>query len=230
MGLVADRDRPLLHRLEQRALGARGRAVDLVGQDQRAEERAGLEHELRRAVGPVDEHDGARDVGGHQVGRELDAVVRDPERACEGAHHARLADSRHAFEQGVATEDEADHDAPDGLALADDGAADLRLDRRHGLAELGGCGLGGRSIRGRDRRRLAHREVSSGVMNFTFSSAYQRGGLARSARAVSVPWRCASIREARPASCGKVRAGLVSVLAWARRRQGRRDRHGPRHR
>ena len=47
--VVADRDRPLLHRLEQRALRARRGAVDLVGQDQAAEERARLEHELRRA-------------------------------------------------------------------------------------------------------------------------------------------------------------------------------------
>ena len=194
MRVVADRDGALLHRLEQRALRAGRGPVDLVGQDQAAEERARLEHELRSVIGPVDQHDGARDVGGHEVGRELDAVVRDAERAGERAHHARLADARHALEQRVAAQDEADHHAAHRLALADDRRADLRLDRRDGRAEFGCGGVCTRLVRGRCGCRIAHREGSSGVMNLTFSSAYQRGGAASWHVAASATWRCASIR------------------------------------
>ena len=179
MRVVADRDSPLLHRLEQCALRAGGGAVDLVGQDQAAEERSRLEHELRGVVRPVDEHDGAGDVGRHQVGGELDAVVRDPERAGERAHHARLADPRHAFEQRVTAEDETDHHAAHGLALTDDGCADLRLDRRDRRAKCGCGGLGVRLVRDRGGCGIAHREGSSKIMNLTLSSAYQRAVAAK---------------------------------------------------
>ena len=71
VGLVADRDLALLHRLEQRALHLGRRAVDLVGEDEVGEDRA-----LRGRNSPrarvVDAR--ADDVGGQQVGRELDAL------------------------------------------------------------------------------------------------------------------------------------------------------------
>jgi hypothetical protein len=68
-------DRALLHRLEQRGLGLGRGAVDLVGQDEVGEDRARLELELRRPLlASVLDDVGADDVGGHQVGRELDAA------------------------------------------------------------------------------------------------------------------------------------------------------------
>ena len=42
IGCFADRDLPLLHRFEQRALHLGGRAVDFVGENQVGEERAEL--------------------------------------------------------------------------------------------------------------------------------------------------------------------------------------------
>ena len=77
---------PLLHRLEERGLRLRRRAVDLVGEDDVGEQRPLEEPQLPRARGPVLlEHVGADDVGRHQVGRELDAAegeVEAPWRAC----------------------------------------------------------------------------------------------------------------------------------------------------
>ena len=58
--VALDGDLPLLHRLEQRALGLGGRAVDLVGEDDVREDGAGAERE--RAV-PRREDVGAGDVG-----------------------------------------------------------------------------------------------------------------------------------------------------------------------
>jgi hypothetical protein len=69
---AADGDLALGHHLEQRRLHLGGRPVDLVGQHEVGEDRAELDVEAlvrRRAVDA-----GADDVGGQQVGRELDAA------------------------------------------------------------------------------------------------------------------------------------------------------------
>ena len=52
---------PFRHRLQEAALRARRGAVDLVGENQVREQRAGLEHEL---PGPLIEHGDAGDVAG----------------------------------------------------------------------------------------------------------------------------------------------------------------------
>ena len=78
VGLAADGDLPLLHDLQQRALHLRGRAVDLVGEQQVGEDRAERDLELALAL-VVDA--GADDVGGHEVGGELDALELAADRA-----------------------------------------------------------------------------------------------------------------------------------------------------
>ena len=50
MRRVLDRDLPLLHRLEQRGLRLRRRAVDLVAEEQVGEDRARPELEVARAL------------------------------------------------------------------------------------------------------------------------------------------------------------------------------------
>ena len=70
---AVDRDAALLHHLEQRGLGLGARAVDLVGEHDVGEDRAGVE--LERALLLVVHRD-AGDVAGEQVGGELDARVR----------------------------------------------------------------------------------------------------------------------------------------------------------
>ena len=63
-------DLALAHALEQARLRARCGAVDLIGEEQVAECRAGAENEIVCFLVEVVE---ARDVAGKQVGRELDA-------------------------------------------------------------------------------------------------------------------------------------------------------------
>jgi hypothetical protein len=73
--LAADRHLVLLHDLEQRGLDLGRRAVDLVGEQEVAEDRAELDVEAP-GVRTVDAR--ADEVGGHEVGRELDAAEVPP--------------------------------------------------------------------------------------------------------------------------------------------------------
>jgi hypothetical protein len=70
VGLVAERDLAFLHRFQQRGLHLGRRAVDLVGEQDVAEHRAEPGGELAGG-GLVDLR--AEQVGGQQIGRELDA-------------------------------------------------------------------------------------------------------------------------------------------------------------
>ncbi len=139
--MAADRDRVLLHRLQQGRLGLGRGAVDLVGQDDLREDRAGLELEDPAAVGQLHDDVGADDVGGHQVGRELDAVEVQVDRVGERPHQQRLAQARHAFQQRMAADEQAGQDAVDDLVVADDDLADLGLHAFVGRAELLGAGF-----------------------------------------------------------------------------------------
>jgi hypothetical protein len=154
--LLGDGDPMLLHRLQQRALRLRGGAVDLVRQDQVAEDGALLEAEAPLAT-LLDDDVGADDVGGHQVGRELDPRKAQVERLGDRAHQHRLAQPGHPLQQGVAAGQEADERLPHQLVLADDEAADLRLDGGGKLAEA----LRRDRLRGRDGALLGHRSIHS---------------------------------------------------------------------
>ena len=150
--LAGDRDLVLLHRLEQARLGLGRGAVDLVGEDEVREDRAGLEAEDALAA-LLDEDVRAGDVGRHQVGRELDAVERAVDDVGDGPDEHRLAEPGHALEQHVAVGEEAGQRLADELALADDDAADLALDGLGALGERLGCEGrrgrgGGRSFHG----------------------------------------------------------------------------------
>ena len=140
--LPGDGDLVLLHRLEQARLGLRRRAVDLVGEDEVREDRPGLELEDPLAV-LLDEDVGAGDVGGHQVGGELDPVERAVDDVGDRADEHRLAEARDAFEQDVAVGEQAGQRLADELALADDDPPDLALDGLRALGE----GLGGQALR-----------------------------------------------------------------------------------
>ena len=99
-----DGDLPLLHRLEQRRLRLRRRAVDLVGEHDVGEHAARAELELVRRPVP-DRH--ADDVGGEEVGRELDAVPRRRDRAGDRLGERRLADAGHVLDEQVALGEQA---------------------------------------------------------------------------------------------------------------------------
>ena len=117
---AGDGDRPLLHRLEQGRLGLGRGPVDLVGQDQVGEDRPALELEPADALGRLEHHVGADQVGGHQVGRELDALKLELEGVGQRADQQRLAQAGHALEQHVAAGDQGRQRLLDDLGEADD--------------------------------------------------------------------------------------------------------------
>ena len=122
MRRVAERDLALLHHLEQRRLHLRGRAVDLVREQEVAEHRAELGVE-RRVVGAVDAR--ADEVGRDEVGRELDAVERPAEHVGGRLHRQRLGEPRHALDQQMAARQQADQHALQHLILTGDHPPDL---------------------------------------------------------------------------------------------------------
>ena len=116
VGLAVDRDLPLLHDLEQRRLGLRARAVDLVGEHDVGEDRAGVELEEPAAL--VVDGD-AGDVAGQEVGRELHAVARARDRLRHGAGERGLAGAGHVVEQQVPFAEERREGEPDDPVLAE---------------------------------------------------------------------------------------------------------------
>ena len=108
VGVVAEGDLAFLHGFEQGALDLGRGAVDFVGQDEVAEDRAVLGVEA--AVARVVDH-GADDVGGQHVGRELEAVELQLRGGGQRLERERLGQARHAFEEDVAVGDQADEQA-----------------------------------------------------------------------------------------------------------------------
>src|SRR5690606_4269024 len=100
---AVDGDLPLLHRLEERRLRLRRRAVDLVGQDDLGHDRPGVE--LEGARGLVVDRD-AGDVRGEQVRRELNALEGAARGPREGAGKHRLTDAGYVLDQEVAATEE----------------------------------------------------------------------------------------------------------------------------
>ena len=123
----------LLHRLEQRGLRLRRGAVDLVGEEEVREDRAGAELEVAVALVPDRR---AGHVCGEQVGRELDAAEAEPAGLGEGSRRQRLREPRDVLEQDVAVREHAEQDQLELLALADDGALDLVDEAGTELCEL----------------------------------------------------------------------------------------------
>ena len=95
-GVAVDGHLVLLHRLEQRGLRLRRRAVDLVGEQHVGEHRPGREREL---AGPQRHRPG--EVRREHVRRELHAPERHAERTRHRVREQRLRDAGHAFEQHV---------------------------------------------------------------------------------------------------------------------------------
>ena len=123
------------HGFEQGGLGARGGAVDFIREQDVGEDRSGTKAEL--LVGRV-EHGDAENVGGQQVGGELDAFEGGAGNgARDGFGEGGLAGAGDILDQGVAAGGEAGEDTADGVILADD-------DLSYGLFELvGGLLRGG---------------------------------------------------------------------------------------
>ena len=118
-------DLVFFHGLEERALGLRGRSIDLVSQDHLVEDRPGME--LESAILAVEYRD-ADDVGRQQIAGELDALKSESERCRKRMRQHRLADARHVLDQQMAPCQEARDGEPDLPLLAQDDIADLGND------------------------------------------------------------------------------------------------------
>ncbi len=144
VGGGVDGDLPLLHGLQQRRLGLRGRPVDLVAEHQVGEHRPRAKIELAGGAVP---HRAAHDIGGKQVGGELDPSPAAVERGGHRLGQAGLAHAGHVLDQDVAFGDQAQQDQLDHLGLA-----------LHDPLDVGGDGVEhlGEGLVWRSRRSSGH--------------------------------------------------------------------------
>ena len=136
IGVAADRDLALAHRFQQRRLHLGRRAVDLVGEQQRMEDRAGLEFEAAVLRAP---DLGAGQVGRQQVGRELDAGEIGLQPRGQRADRAGLGQAGRAFDQQVAVGQQRDQQALDQRRLPDDLGRQRGAQRAEGIVQAGDC-------------------------------------------------------------------------------------------
>ena len=114
---VADavgRDLAFLHGLEEGGLGLGRGPVELVGQEDVGEDGPGPEGEKARVAV---EDDGPGDIGGEEVGGELDPAEAEPEGAGQGLGQGGLAHAGVVLHQEVALGHEAAEREPDGEVL-----------------------------------------------------------------------------------------------------------------
>jgi hypothetical protein len=140
----------LLHHLEERGLHLRGRAVDLVREEEVAEDGALLGVE-RPGVGAEDPR--ADEVAGHEIRRELDALERAAQRGGCGLDRQRLGEAGYALDQQVAAGEQAHEHPLQHPVLPGDHAPDLEERALDGL--LRGPAVGQLER----RRRVVHVSV-----------------------------------------------------------------------
>jgi len=131
--LACDGNLAFLHGLQQGRLGAGAGAVDLVGHQELGKDRALEEAEAALAGGALVQHLGAENVGRHQVGRELDALVGKTEGSTHRFDEAGLGKTRRADQQGVAAGQHCRERQLDHLLLSEDRPADFGLHLGEGL-------------------------------------------------------------------------------------------------
>ena len=116
-GRAADGDLVLLHRLQQRSLHLRRRAVDLVRQNDLREQRALLDVKL---LGLLIEDHGPDQVGGQEIGGELDPGKRGVDDLGQGAHGEGLGQPGNALQQDVSPGQQSHEEPLDHRILPDD--------------------------------------------------------------------------------------------------------------
>ncbi len=118
-------DEALLHGLQQGRLRARAGAVDLVGHQQLGEDRPANEAEAALAAGGFIQHLGTENIGGHQIGRELDARAIKAQCGGHGGDKPRLGQARRADQEGMPAGQHGAQRQLDNTVLAEHGLADL---------------------------------------------------------------------------------------------------------
>src|ERR1700733_1291596 len=125
MGGGAAGNRALLHSFQQRGLGLRRSPINFIGENQIRENRARLKAQSLGAMIVTLDDPAAYDVGGHEVGSELNSRILEMQYASERPQQSGLAEARDAFQQHVAASQEADQDPIDHMLLADNDLADF---------------------------------------------------------------------------------------------------------
>jgi hypothetical protein len=134
MRFRADRHTFLLHGLQERRLGLRGRPVDLVGEHQVVEDGPGQEAHGAPArpglgVGFFLENVGPGDVSGQQIGRELHPAERNIQGLGERRHEQGLREARNAHEERVTARQQGHEHVVDDVLLAHDPDGDRTFQR-----------------------------------------------------------------------------------------------------
>lgn len=122
MDRAVDGDIVLLHGLEQAGLGAWRGAVDFIAEQDIGEDGPSAE---RKVVSILRIHRDAGDVGGKEVGRELDAFEVGRDGSCDGLSEQGFAEAWDVLEQHVTSGDEGEHGMSDDLFLADEDFGDI---------------------------------------------------------------------------------------------------------
>src|SRR5262249_10998418 len=119
IGAAGRRDVVLLHRLEQRSLRLRRRAVDLVRENDLREDRPFDEPQAASPLFFIQDLR-ARDVRRHQIRSELDALEFEIENVGQRLDQQRLREPRDARDEYVAAGEQRDQHLLDDVVLADD--------------------------------------------------------------------------------------------------------------
>ena len=152
-GGALQRHLALFHGLEQGALGLGGGAVDLVGEQDAGEDRAGVKGKTGALLF---EHAHPEDVAGQHVAGALDAAEIKAEHAGQGLGQGGLADAGDVLDEQVALGEQRAEGEPDLRFLAEHEAPGLGDHPgeqfgqgsgtvRDGGRNRGGCGKHGRA-------------------------------------------------------------------------------------
>ena len=135
MGHAVDGDLTLLHRFQQRGLGLRRGAVDLVGEDELGHDGAGPVFE---ATGLLVEDVDAGHVAGEEIRGELDALEGAADRARDRLGQDRLADAGDILDQDVTAAKQGDEHEEHLVPLADDDSLDVIADQARDTLDSAG--------------------------------------------------------------------------------------------
>ena len=119
MNFAADGDGLFLHGLQQSGLRFWSGPVDFISEHDLCKNRARLKFENAAAIGRFHHDIRAENVGGHEVGSELDAVEIELDGFGKGAYEECFAKARDTFQQDVATDEKACDDAFDNTFVTD---------------------------------------------------------------------------------------------------------------
>ena len=126
MGHAVDSNLTLLHRLQERSLGLRCGAVDLVGEDELGDDGTGPVFE---AAGLLVEDVDPGHVAGEEIGSELDALEGAADRTRNRFGQDRLADPGDVLDEDVTATEQCDEHEEHLMPLADDDSLDVIADQ-----------------------------------------------------------------------------------------------------